>query len=53
MKSRTELRGAILRMHEFGDTERKIAEALRISQSTLGNSGQDRRQLPEAFEGLC
>ena len=35
MKSRTELRGAILRMHEFGDTERKIAEALRISQSTV------------------
>ena len=35
MKSRKELRGAILRMHEFGDTERKIAEALRISQSTV------------------
>ena len=35
MKSHTELRGAILRMHEFGDTERKIAEALRIAPSTV------------------
>ena len=40
MKSRTGLREAILRMHGFGDTQRKIAEALRIPQSTVNDAIQ-------------
>ena len=30
-----ELRSAILRMHSFGDSERTIAEALRIPKTTV------------------
>ena len=40
MRSRTGLREAILRMHGFGDTQRKIAEALRIPQSTVNDAIQ-------------
>ncbi len=35
MKSKTDLRGAILRMHAFGDTQQQIAKALRINQSIV------------------
>ena len=34
-----ELRPAILRMHSFGDSERTIAEALRIPKTTVFRSG--------------
>ena len=35
MKSHKGLREAILRMHAFGDTQQKIADALRINQSIV------------------